>query len=420
MRVLGINYNEDRSSAVSVHNTTVMGGLFTSTTAFPSDLLADLRDPHHDWDYAVCTSNRDYNEFKRMLKPLTAARPAQVDYCEALGMSAICMRDWGSCAVMIIDSYHCCLGYYSDGSFHWLKQFYYPNSLALFYSAAARFLGFDPLTQEYQLTEASLYGKPIYSDLIEQKFIRVSSDGYSLTQNLERGIGRSVLNVDMAASVQGIFSKTVLALANWLSARTDSKRLAYVGRASANYLTNSSLALNSNFNEISIQPLTSAAGAALGAAALLSRPIHDKIDIGLDRNSTYSCELMVSELLQGKIIPYSTGRSEFIDRSVINNNWLAIPFEPIIETFRQKAGLVNYWQQPFTVCQEKLYNNYFIGDVNTAYGQYSSYNIATERYNRVVTTTMNRHSFINRVLELLKSSGYNTLISSPIENNNAI
>jgi predicted NodU family carbamoyl transferase len=419
-KVIAVTYNQDRSSVVAVHNNQVVGGLLTSTALFPAAEFIELSDPHVAFDYAVTTSNRSYADFKLRLKTVSKAEPVLVDYREAMAMSSIVMRDWDSCAVMVVDSTHCALGYYSAGKFHWIREFIYPNSISLFYSAAARLLGFDPATQEHLLTECSEHGQPAYASLIEQHFINVTEDGYALLQNLEQGVGRGPLNLDIASSVQAVFTKTILALASWLSKQVNNTCLAYAGRASANYRTNTALATSGYFEQLSIQPLTSAAGAAIGAASLLSRPIWDRIDIGAMSSNNYNPDIIAAQLLQGQVVRYDNGRQEFIDRSTINRNWLAIPYKPIIEQFRRKALLTYSWQQPFIVCQEKDYATYYDTPFTPQYGQFASTSqanplITIPSNSKVVTTNLNRNPFINRVLEILRAEGYPMLISSPIE-----
>lgn len=410
MHILGLNYHEDRSSAVSVHNQRVVGGLLTSSLEFPHSLVTELANPHQSFDYAVTTSNRGLSSFKQLLKPHTKAEAVLVDYREALAMSSIAMRDWSTCAVMVIDPYHCSLGYYADRQFYWLREFSYPNSISLFYSAAAKLLGFDPLTEEYKLTESSIQGLPIYTSLIESRFVNIQEGDYTLLQNLEYGVGSGPLNLDISASVQAVFSKVILSLAAWLAKHVGDTKLAYAGKASANYLTNTMLADSKYFSELSIQPLTSAAGAAIGAAALISRPIWDRIDIGEEVITQISPELLVKKLIKGEIVSYRNNRAEFIDRSTINRNWLAIPFKTTIELFRKTADLTEPWQQPFVICQEKDYKS-----ESLPFGQVMASTLGQYKYNRLVTTNLSTNPFINRVLELLKLEGYNKLISYPIK-----
>jgi predicted NodU family carbamoyl transferase len=418
-RVLSINYDRGYSSVVSTNAGRIQEGRVLQSSTFPASTVRNLKDPHNDWEYVVCAVPSQFEEFKQLVRPLTSARPILVDYREALAMSSIAMCDWTSCAVMVIDSLCCSLGYYAGGQFHWLRSFTYPNSICLFYSAAARFLGFDPMLEEHKLAASSELGNPIYASLIEQKFVNTSDGDYTILQDLTRGIGNGPLNLDIASSVQAVFDKTVLHLASWLSRAVDSKRLAYAGRASANYLTNTKIANFSGFNEILIQPLTSYAGAVVGAASLVSRSIFDSINIGEEVNLGLTPDQMAQKLLSGKIVPFINGKSEFSDTSLINRNWLAIPFTPVIDEFRNRTRLNEPWEQPLVLCQERDYSNYYANAIVPKYGQYKSTNLVeiiqpTDKTTRVVAVNNSSNAYLHRVLEILRVEGYPILLSAPI------
>jgi predicted NodU family carbamoyl transferase len=320
---------------------------------------------------------------------------------------------------MVIDSFCCSLGYYAGGQFHWIKEFHYPNSVSLFYSAAARFLGFDPMINEHKLVAASQSGNPIYADLIEQKIINTTDGDYTLLQDLTRGIGTGPLNLDIAASVQTVFDKTVLHLASWLAKTVDSKRLAYSGRSSSNYLTNTKIANFSGFNEILIQPLTSYAGAVVGAASLVSRSIFDTTNIGESTTLGVTPDSLAQQLLRGKIIQFVNGKREFCDTSLINRNWLAIPFTPIVDEFRKCANLTQPWEQPLVLCQERDYSTYYSNSIVPRYGQYNSINLVeiiqpTDKNTRVVAVSSSSNAYLHRVLEIIRAEGYPILLSAPI------
>lgn len=418
-RVLSINYDRGYSSVVSTNTGRILEGRVLQSSTFPASTVRNLKDPHNDWEYVTCHVPSQFKEFKQLVRPLTSARPILVDYREALAMSSIAMCDWTSCAVLVIDSFCCSLGYYADGQFHWLRSFTYPNSVSLFYSAAARFLGFDPLTEEPKMMAASELGVPIYASLIEQKFINTSNGDYTILQDLTHGIGSGPLNFDIAASVQTVFNKIVLHLASWLSHAVDSKRLAYSGRASANYLTNTKIANFSGFNEILIQPLTSYAGAVVGAASLVSRSIFDTINLGEEVNLGLTPDHMAQKLLSGKIIPFINGKAEFSDSSLINRNWLAIPFTPLVDEFRKRAQLTKEWEQPIVLCQERDYSTYYTNRIIPRYGQYTSTNLVeiiqpTDKTTRVVAVNNSSNAYLHRVLEILRAQGYPILLSAPI------
>ena len=418
-RVLSVNYDRGRSSVISSNAGRIKEGRVLTSSTFPASAIRELKDPHNDWDYVTCHVPSQFADFKSVVRNFTNARPILVDYREALAMSSIAMCDWTSCAVMVIDSFCCSLGYYAGGQFHWLRSFNYPNSVSLFYSAAARFLGFDPMLEEHKLVAASKFGNPLYAQLIEDKIINTVEGDYTILQDLTRGIGSGPLNLDIASSVQAVFDKTVFHLASWLAKTVDSKRLAYAGRASSNYLTNTKIANFSGFNEILIQPLTSYAGAVVGAASLVSRSIFDTTSIGEPASLGLTPDNLAQQLLRGKIVPFINGKAEFADSSLINRNWLAIPFTPNIEEFRSKAKLNSDWEQPLVLCQERDYSVYYRNSIVPKYGQYNSANIvetfpSTSNTTRVVAVNTSSNAYLHRVLEILRIEGYPVLLSSPI------
>jgi hypothetical protein len=418
-RILAVNYAHSHSSIVSTCDSRIVEGRVLADPAFPRSSIREIKDPYNDWDYAVCHISSQFDDFKTQIKSISAARTVLVDYREALAMSSISLSDWTSCAVMIVDSGYCGLGYYAQNQFHWIREFWYPNSISLFYSAAARFLGFDPLIDEHKLIAASQYGNPIYAPLIEQKFVHCEPGDYTILQNLTRGIGCGPLNLDIASSVQTVFDKVVLSLATWLANAVDSKRLAYAGRSSSNYLTNTKIVNFSGFNEILIQPLTSYAGAVVGAASLIKRSIFSTTAIGETISLDISPDTFATQLLRGKIMPLINGRAEFADTSLINRNLIALPFATVIPEFRQRAKLTEPWQQPIVLCKEQDYATYYTGRINPTYGQYISHNkpnslvLGTDK-TRVVTTSISSNAYINRVLDVLRVEGYPFLLSSPI------
>ena len=418
-RVLSINYNRGRSSVISSESGRIREGRVLAGSAFPRSTVREIKDVHDDWEYAVCMVPSLYTDFRTSVRSLSNATPVLVDYREALAMSSIAMRDWDSCAVMVVDSFCCSLGYYNGKQFHWLREFKYPNSIALFYSAAARFLGFDPLTEEHHLVDCSQYGNPVFAPWIQDNVVNTSDGEYTLLRDLTRGVGIGTLNLDIAASVQAVFDACLLHLASWLSKAVDSKRLAYAGRASANYLTNTKIATFSGFNELLIQPLTSYAGAVVGAASLVSRSIFDSVNIGQSASFEMSADVFAQQLLRGKIMPHINGRAEFADTSFINRNRIAIPFDSLIPVFKQQSNFTYNWQSPVVLCQEQDYNKYYEGPCYPTHGQFISKRKPgtpkfTNEYSRVVTTSITSNAYMNRVLEVTRDSGYPILISSPL------
>jgi predicted NodU family carbamoyl transferase len=412
MHILGINTTENKPAIFSTQDNRVLGARTNL------DMLS-LKNTYKDWDYVACTSTHNIKEVKALVKRFTSAKVISTDYREALAMSSLCTRDWESCAVMVVDSSYCGLGYYAQKQFHWLREFHYPNSLCLFYSAAARFLGFDPLLNEQLLSEAALYGNPTYASIIADKVISSTPGDYTLLLDLTRGVGVGPLNFDIAASVQSCFSSIVLSLAQWLASAVNIKQLAYAGRASANYQTNTLLSDLSGFDEIAIQPLTSSAGAALGAAALVHRPLWTGNNLGNNEKYNITTDDFATALQRGNIMTLVEGSAEIADSSLINRNRIAIPFDTLTTKFRQESNFTYDWQAPIVLCQEQDYHRYYEGKHYPTYGQYLSKRkpgtpkFGTE-YSRVVTTSTTHSAYINTVLANTRLNGYPLLISSPI------
>ena len=63
---------------------------------------------------------------------------------------------------------------------------------------------------------AAGYGNPKWAALIKDKIVSIKDGDYTLLQNFERGVGFGVLDWDIAASVQSVFTDIVVSLANWL------------------------------------------------------------------------------------------------------------------------------------------------------------------------------------------------------------
>lgn len=411
MRILGISAYEGQSATFDIADKRVLGARLSTE-------LSSFDNRTQDWDYVAYPHTKHFDEIKALVKPFTSARVVSTDYRESLAMSAICTRDWDYCAVMLVDSYYCALGYYTSGNFYWLREFNYPNSLSLFYSAATRFLGFDPL-QESLLLEASLLGNTTYENIISERIINSSDGDYTVLLDLTRGIGVGPLNFDIARSVQAVFNRIVLSLAQWLAKSVSNKQLAYAGRSSANYQANTLLAEFSGFNDIAIQPLTSSAGAALGAAALIERPLWVSTHLGINHEPDISADTFAQLLMRGKILPLIAGREEISDTSFVNRNLIAIPFEDTMPEYRKQAKFKYSWQSPIVLCQERDYHTYYQGKHYPTFGQYLSYNKPdtpkfNTNYTRVVTTSISSNAYINRVLEITRASGYPILVSSPL------
>jgi len=173
-----------------------------------------------------------------------------------------------------------------------LEEWKYPNSLGLFYACFALFCGFKVNSGEYKFMGLAPYGVPRYVDVIEQNFIQIFDDGNYRVNAKRLGLDNlagfhmksleSIFNLkarrndelivqkhaDIAASVQKILDKAVLALARRALRISDSKVLCLSGGVALNCVANKNLVDNLGENAVNFFSASGDAGGSLGAAAL--------------------------------------------------------------------------------------------------------------------------------------------------------
>lgn len=407
MNILGINSCIDRSSAFSSVNNRLSAALeqhFTHALperAFPHNSIASFNE---SWDVVATTAiNAD---IRANIRKHTLATIELVDYRAALSMATIATRNWDTCAVIAIDSETSSLGYYANKSFHWLREFDHPNSLALFVAAANRLLGFNPLLGDEPAKQLSIGGTTIYESWILDKIIHIGDGSYQLMHDLSRGVGVASPNPDIAASVYSVYTSVMLSLARWLAKQTGCSRVAIVGQAATNYFSNTAILDEGIFEEIATLPISGAAATAIGAAAMLHRPLIEHSYLGVESSSYQTPEQVAELLLRGQVVKYINGRREFSDTSFVNNNAIFIPFIPLVSSN-------NYYH----ICQQRDFNTYYSCKAEPTHGQYLSRVIHESIQGdtvRAVTVSSNRNAFMNRVLELTRAQGYPIIFSKEL------
>ena len=371
MNILGVSCYHHDSAAASLKNGFILGAAheerFTRKkydNSFPYKTIEWLRSTYDDWEIAAFYEETTYKQFKNDIKKVTKAKPVLVDHHSAHAMSSIIMTDWKKCAVMVIDTvggkFSTSLGVYENDKITWIKRFRYPNSLGLFYSTATRLLGFEPLSGESQVMAAAGYGTPKWASFITDKIINVQNGDYTLLQDLTRGVGTGVLDWDIAASVQSVFTDIVVNLANWLHKETGLTNLAYSGGCALNCVTNSALIKLTNFDDIAIQPASGDAGASLGAAALIERPLWENAFLGYEDYDSIPPDEAAEKIIKGDIIPVIHGRAEFGPRALGNRSLLCGPFNSTIDKLNKIKGRENDSWRPYApIIQDKEANNFF-------------------------------------------------------------
>ncbi len=173
-----------------------------------------------------------------------------------------------------------------------LAELRFPHSLGLLYSAFTYFTGFKVNSGEYKLMGLAPYGKPIYRDLILNELIDLKEDGsfklnmkyFSYPAGLrmtnsrfERLFGGpprqpqgalTQREMDMARSIQDVTEEIMLRCARHVHKETGQEYLCLAGGVALNCVGNGRILRESPFRDIWIQPASSDAGGALGAALL--------------------------------------------------------------------------------------------------------------------------------------------------------
>ena len=432
MKILGVSSYHHDSAAASLDNGLIQGAAheerFTRKKfdkSFPKNTICWLRDQYDDWEFAAFYEETTFNQFKTDIKQLTGARPVLVDHHEAHAMSSILTTDWTECAIMVVDTvgnrYSTSLGVYKNGQIEWIKRFRYPNSIGLFYSSATRLLGFVPLSDECKVMSAAAYGKPKWASWINQKVVDYNADGdYTFLHNLERGVGTGTLDWDIAASVQQVTQNILLSLTIWLQKETGLTNLAYAGGVALNCVANTYLLKNSSFKHIAIQPAAGDAGCALGAAALITRPLWENAYLGVSSSNDITADECADRIIKGEIVPVIQGRAEFGPRALGNRSLLCAPTDDNIKKLnRIKMRDTDSWRPYEPVCQIEEADNYFkvyqhskemlfVADITS--GNFKTHDNTA----RLQTVTGSSNAYLWKVLEKTRQYGYPILINTSL------
>ncbi|MEW5922529.1 MAG: carbamoyltransferase [Candidatus Zixiibacteriota bacterium] len=170
------------------------------------------------------------------------------------------------------------------------KTMNYPHSVGLLYSAFTYFLGFEVNSAEYKIMGLAPYGNPKYVDLIKNKIVRIYEDGsihlnmkyfkyhYGLAmtgKKFERLFGRprrspdselTDSDRDIAASIQNVIEEIIFNMARCTQKLTNESRLCLSGGVALNCAAAGKLLQSGLYDDIYIQPASSDAGGAVGAA----------------------------------------------------------------------------------------------------------------------------------------------------------
>ena len=314
-----------------------------------------------------------------------------------------------------------------------IDKTYFPDSLGLVYEAFTQYLGFNNYGDEYKVMGLSSYGKPIYSKLIESKIFKKSSN-FKLNLEFFNHTGKNfnykfsgspkqnkifnskienflelsnttdknltVMQKDIASSVQEIFEKQLMKICEKIHKLNFSNNLVYAGGCALNSLANKKLFESNLFNKIYIPYAPGDAGGSIGSALHVIKSKNKGIDLKNLRSPyigpSYANDEIQNEItknkdlqnynitkyenvdilnqklakyiFENKIIGYFNNRMEFGARALGNRSILANPCNPNIkeiinlkikrrENFRPFA--------PAILFEEK--NKWFDNDISNPY-----------------------------------------------------
>ena len=436
MNIMGFSAYHHDSAAVNIFNNLIVGGSqeerFTRKkydNNFPINTFRWLRSQKEQTDVVAFYEKRDFVERQNIKREIKKALPGKFDteffeHHDCHAMSSICTTDWDRCAVMVVDSmggkYATSLGIFEDDKITWLKRFEYPNSLGLFYSTVTRFLGFKPLSDEEKVMSAAAYGEPKWAKYAKEKIINTELGEYTLLQDLRRGIGVGALDWDVAKSAQDILQECLINLASWLHSETGSSKLAYAGGVALNCVANTELARYTGFKEIAIQPAAGDAGCALGAAALVQRPLWEGPYIGYNDSLNQNPEEIAHRIIQGEVVPVLNGKAEFGPRALGNRSILCLPTELNISKLNNIKKRINDTWRPYApICLDSVAEDYFdiyIPSYDMLFVAFSETDLFRTHDDtaRLQLVNSSKNGFLGKILEITTAHNHPILINTSL------
>lgn len=170
------------------------------------------------------------------------------------------------------------------------QELHFPDSVGILYSAFAEYCGFRVNGGEGELMGLAPFGDPVHVDQILEQIVSIAADGsIELNQKYFRYLrGRRTISpqfealfgaptrplystptrreADLAASVQVVLEKILVAMARQVFELTGQHRLCLAGGVALNCVANSTVLLDGPFDEVWVQPAAGDAGSAIGAA----------------------------------------------------------------------------------------------------------------------------------------------------------
>lgn len=274
-----------------------------------------------------------------------------------------------------------------ENSIHIIDSVDFPHSIGIFYSAFTQWLGFPHYGDEYKVMGMAPYGEPKYMNKLEDvihlsenglfslnlKYFRKGTQGIIhygedhvpivaslFTDHLidqfgparSKDVSLTQFHKDMAASVQKMTERVIFHMLNDLHKKSGCTNLCIAGGVAQNSVANGKITRNTPFKNVYVPSAGHDAGISMGAALYTqhviagierqpqilsaytgSRFSNDEIKEILTRLNVSFQELgdeelyekVTNRLIEGGVVGWMTGRSEFGPRALGARSILADP-----------------------------------------------------------------------------------------------
>lgn len=232
----------------------------------------------------------------RLLCDLGAPRPPAVRFVEhhrSHAAAAFLASPFEHAAILTIDGLGewatASIGHGAHHRLRILEEQRFPHSLGLVYSLVTAWCGFRPNCDEYKVMGLAPYGEPSYLEALEElvsvgadgalrvdaRRLRWFSDRALSSSDLRRRLGGpprvpgaelTDRERDLAASVQALTERAVLAMAQRAVELTGERSLCLAGGVALNCVANGRVARSGLVDDLWVQPAAGDAGSAVGAA----------------------------------------------------------------------------------------------------------------------------------------------------------
>jgi carbamoyltransferase len=364
--------------------------------------------------------------------------------------SAFYTSGWDDALVVIADGAGesaCTTVYYGNNlQLKSIDSMELPNSLGHFYSNVTKFLGFEPFSDEFKVMGLAAYGEPKYVKNFEEIIELLPKGRYKVNiknlQNLQKCVPGSrqpnseikQIHKDVARSAQFLLEKTLLHVIKFHAKKSGKRKICLAGGVFLNCVANEKIAALPEIDDVFVQPASSDAGTALGAACLSYMKYEGNQKINCDSmalGTSYSdseIELVLKEsglkykklneeemvlqlakfIHEDKICAIFKGRMEFGPRALGMRSVLANPTSSKNKEKLNKIKDRESFRPVAPIVTSEAFNRYFEGHknpymlftcrANDEAKKHLPSSVHTDNSSRVQTINKNQNPFLHKVL----------------------